>query len=448
MNDLAIQVAGLSKRYQLGRRESYKSLRDSLASIVSSPFRGLVSAIQGRHSGNGQLVVSDEFIWALRDVSFEIKRGEVVGIIGNNGAGKSTLLKILSRITEPTEGEVMLSGRVGSLLEVGTGFHPELTGRENIYLNSAILGMRRSEIEYKFDEIVSFAEIEKFIDTPVKHFSSGMYVRLAFAVAAHLEPEILLVDEVLAVGDASFQKKCLGKVGEIAGGGRTVLLVSHNMGAIKSLSSAAIWIDGGRVKEIGLPSVVVNNYLAAGGAAIGDGLYDAAYLELRRVRHQKYAHQLKLKSVCVKDVGGRVSSVHLEGADIFLELEFVSAATNIEVIESLIRVRTMEGHLIFTCLPGKQFVKILPGLHKAIVSFNLSPLLPGIYQGDIVLLSHIPQDNVSPAFQFEVIPDSIQTDDYRTVLFPSTSAAPESAHSALGLIRVRAYWNDLQAVEG
>jgi len=224
MNDVAIRVENLGKLYHLGKRERYRTLRDTLVASIAAPFRRLRS---GPSSSGGP-----ETIWALKDVSFEVKHGEVIGIIGRNGAGKSTLLKILSRITEPTEGQATISGRVGSLLEVGTGFHPELTGRDNIFLNGAILGMKKAEIERKFDEIVAFAEVERFIDTPVKHYSSGMYVRLAFAVAAHLEPEILIVDEVLAVGDVAFQKKCLGKMGEASRSGRTVLFVSHNMAAV------------------------------------------------------------------------------------------------------------------------------------------------------------------------------------------------------------------------
>ncbi|MGA7731720.1 MAG: polysaccharide ABC transporter ATP-binding protein, partial [Chloroflexia bacterium] len=217
--------------------------------------------------GRKQEVVT---IWALKDVSFEVKRGEVVGVIGRNGAGKSTLLKILSRITEPTTGRASIAGRVGSLLEVGTGFHPELSGRENIYLNGAILGMKRAEIERKFDEIVAFSEVEKFIDTPVKHYSSGMYLRLAFAVAAHLEPEILLVDEVLAVGDAQFQKKCLGKIGEVAQEGRTVLFVSHNMAAVTQLCTSGIWLRDGNLDSIGAVDTIVHRYLSHGADNISE----------------------------------------------------------------------------------------------------------------------------------------------------------------------------------
>jgi lipopolysaccharide transport system ATP-binding protein len=255
MSETVIKVENLSKRYVIRhaqQRERYATLRDSLANGVRSIGRRL-----RRSAHRGQ---TEEF-WALKDVSFEVKRGEVVGIIGRNGAGKSTLLKILSRITEPTQGRIEIDGRVASLLEVGTGFHPELTGRENIYLNGSILGMSRSEIKRKFDEIVAFAEVEKFLDTPVKRYSSGMYVRLAFAVAAHLEPEILVVDEVLAVGDAAFQKKCLGKMGEVARGGRTVLFVSHNMAAVQSLCDPVLWLQIGRLVEQGPVANVIRQYL-------------------------------------------------------------------------------------------------------------------------------------------------------------------------------------------
>jgi len=246
MSDIVIRAEGLGKKYLIGHqagREPYTALRDVLARGARGLVRSAADMLRGR-----SLVAGDEVeeFWALKDVSFEVKRGEVVGIIGRNGAGKSTLLKILSRITEPSAGRVTIKGRVASLLEVGTGFHPELSGRENIYLNGAILGMTRAEIRKRFDEIVAFAEVERFLDTPVKRYSSGMYVRLAFAVAAHLEPEILLVDEVLAVGDAEFQKKCLGKMGDVAGQGRTVMLVSHNMNAVERLCHSAILLRLGK----------------------------------------------------------------------------------------------------------------------------------------------------------------------------------------------------------
>ena len=249
MSDVVIRAEGLGKKYvigQQGEREHYTSLRDVSARRARGLARTAWDLMGGKLPARGDVTAED--FWALKDVNFKIKRGEVVGIIGRNGAGKSTLLKILSRITEPTEGRVEINGRVASLLEVGTGFHPELTGRENIYLNGAILGMSKAEIRRKFDEIIAFAEVEKFLDTPVKRYSSGMYVRLAFAVAAHLEPEILIVDEVLAVGDAEFQKKCLGKMKDVAGHGRTVLFVSHNMGAVRSLCNSAIMLAKGSIE--------------------------------------------------------------------------------------------------------------------------------------------------------------------------------------------------------
>jgi len=248
--DISIQVRGLGKKYRIGGpQEKYLTFRDAITNSYKAPLKRLTS--QG---------APPEF-WALKDVSFDVEQGEVVGIIGRNGAGKSTLLKILSRITTPTEGTVDLYGRVGSLLEVGTGFHPELTGRENIFLSGSILGMKKREIEGKFDEIVKFSEIEKFLETPVKRYSSGMYVRLAFAVAAHLDPEILLVDEVLAVGDAAFQKKCLGKMGEVAKEGRTVLFVSHNMGSIIQLCTTAMLFDQGKIIQTGLVQDVARYYM-------------------------------------------------------------------------------------------------------------------------------------------------------------------------------------------
>ncbi|MEW6334495.1 MAG: ABC transporter ATP-binding protein, partial [Thermodesulfobacteriota bacterium] len=260
MNNPAIRVENVGKRYRIGTaKERNKTFREAVTDMMAAPWRSVKSTFH-QQTANGD--EPSNVIWALRNVSFEIKSGEVIGIIGRNGAGKSTLLKILSRITEPTEGRVVIRGRVGSLLEVGTGFHSELTGEENIYLSGTILGMRSNEISRKFDEIVAFAEMGKFIHTPVKHYSSGMYMRLAFAVAAHLEPEILLVDEVLAVGDAAFQKKCLGKMGAVAREGRTVLFVSHNMTAVQSLCERVVWLKYGNVAEDGPSSTVVSNYLS------------------------------------------------------------------------------------------------------------------------------------------------------------------------------------------
>ena len=259
MSDIAIRVDALCKRYTIGRRHVRRTAREALMSALSSPARLARRAFGSRHDRTDE---DETALWALKDVTFEVKHGEVVGVIGRNGAGKSTLLRILSRITDPTRGEAEIFGRVGSLLEVGTGFHPDLTGRENIFLNGAILGMRRAEVLGKFDEIVAFAEVERFIDTPVKHYSSGMYTRLAFAVAAHLEPEILIVDEVLAVGDAEFQKKCLGRMGEVARQGRTILFVSHNMGSVQALCSRAIVLSHGVVLVDADASTAVRRYLS------------------------------------------------------------------------------------------------------------------------------------------------------------------------------------------
>jgi lipopolysaccharide transport system ATP-binding protein len=267
MSDIAIKVENLSKQYRIAslRRAPYRTLRESLAEMVQAPFRRAAKLLRGEAYGAAEM---DRTFWALKDVSFEVKRGEVVGVIGANGAGKSTLLKVLSRITEPTEGYAEIRGRVGSLLEVGTGFHPELTGRENIYLNGAILGMKRWEIECKFDEIVAFSGVEHFIETPVKRYSDGMRVRLAFSVAAHLEPEILLVDEVLAVGDAAFQKRCLGKMEDVSREGRTVLFVSHDMGAIESLCETSILLTQGYATRFRSAKEGVFTYL---GGRASDG---------------------------------------------------------------------------------------------------------------------------------------------------------------------------------
>lgn len=248
MNETAIHVQGLGKQYRVGERERYFALRDVITRAFTAPFRRISSRR------------STDYLWALRDINLNVRHGEVVGLIGRNGAGKTTLLKILSRITRPTAGFAEIDGRVGSLLEVGTGFHPELTGRENVFLSGAILGMRKSEISRKFDEIVSFAGVDQFIDTPLKHFSTGMQMRLAFGIAAHLEPEILLVDEVLAVGDLEFQKKCLGKMEEVSKGGRTIIFVSHQMNQIRRLCERVVWIDSGQVRLDGPAEVIISAY--------------------------------------------------------------------------------------------------------------------------------------------------------------------------------------------
>jgi lipopolysaccharide transport system ATP-binding protein len=293
MSDTIITIENLSKCYLVGhqtaQREKYTALRDIIVREARIFVRKARDAVRGRQIIQGDEV---EVFWALKNVSVDIRRGEVIGIIGRNGAGKSTLLKILSRITEPTEGRVVLRGRVASLLEVGTGFHSELTGRQNIFLNGAILGMKQREIRQKFNEIVAFAEVERFLDTPVKHYSSGMYVRLAFAVAAHLEPEILIVDEVLAVGDAKFQERCLGKMKEVATGGRTVIFVSHNMSAMIQLTKRAILLSQGKVQFVGTPSEAAEKYIN------DDGMKETTDFDVSEVkRHFEVTGDVKILSL-------------------------------------------------------------------------------------------------------------------------------------------------------
>ncbi len=277
MSDIVVKVENLSKQYCIGQAAhlKWRTFGEALNDVAAAPFRRLVSTI--RHTDlDAPARARSEIIWALKDVSFEVEQGDVVGIIGRNGAGKSTLLKILSRITEPTAGRILIHGRMACLLEVGTGFHSDLTGRENVYLNGAILGMRKADIDRKFDEIVAFAEVEKFIDTPVKRYSSGMTVRLAFAVAAHLDPEILLVDEVLAVGDIEFQKRCVEKMGRIVRSGATIFLVSHNLAILNELSRMIIWLDKGSLRESGPPQAIINSYVASTSAGGGEWHADEA----------------------------------------------------------------------------------------------------------------------------------------------------------------------------
>jgi lipopolysaccharide transport system ATP-binding protein len=313
MTDIAIRVEELSKKYHIGKKqERYKTLRDTLADAFVAPFRKAGKLLRGQATGASEL---DEVIWALKDVSFEVKQGEVIGIIGRNGAGKSTLLKILSCITEPTKGFAEIHGRVGSLLEVGTGFHFELTGRENIYLNGAILGMKRAEIERKFDEIVAFAEVERFIDTPIKHYSSGMYLRLAFAVAAHLEPEILLVDEVLAVGDMRFQKKCFNKMQDIGQQGRTILFVSHNMPAISRLCERVILLKEGKLVMDGPPLKIVSSYLS-------EGVRTKALREWTESEKAPGDQTVRLCAVRVRTEDGRITDTVLTNQPFCIEMEY------------------------------------------------------------------------------------------------------------------------------
>jgi lipopolysaccharide transport system ATP-binding protein len=303
-----IRVENLGKQYRLGaRRAAQATLREALTGAVRAPFKFF---------GRGVVASRDETLWALRDVSFEVRPGETVGVIGRNGAGKSTLLKILSRITEPTRGRAELYGRASSLLEVGTGFHPELTGRENVFLNGAILGMSRVDIRLRFDRIVAFAEVERFLDTPVKHYSSGMHMRLAFAVAAHLEPEILIVDEVLAVGDAQFQKKCLGKMGSVAREGRTVLFVSHNMAAVSHLCRRGLVLEQGRVVYAGTQDEAVARYLASCRRESGS---------LRGRTDRAGSGEMRVVAVEVRDAQGRALDVAASGQDVDICLRYESS---------------------------------------------------------------------------------------------------------------------------
>jgi lipopolysaccharide transport system ATP-binding protein len=365
MPDLAIRCENLSKQYRIGSPAGYKTLRDAISNKALSPFRRSKNSLNGRAN-----------IWALQDVSFETKRGEVVGIIGLNGAGKSTLLKILSRITGPTRGRADIYGRVGSLLEVGTGFHPELTGRENIYLNGAILGMRKTEIDRKFDEIVSFAEVEKFLDTPVKRYSSGMYVRLAFGVAAHLETEILVVDEVLAVGDLSFQKKSLARMGRESLGGRSILFVSHNLAAISSLCTRCLLLEGGRLVMNGTPGEVISHYQAR--------VHQIAPNRKSLDDADRYGSgKARFTAVAVQGYGmtGDSRNYVETGADLEIAVEIASSekiedANVAAIIYDVNGVRLVD---VNTAIKGS-FLSLEPGEHVR-VSFRLHQLLlkPGTY---------------------------------------------------------------------
>lgn len=373
MSDVAIRVERLGKRYRIGQPVRYKTLRDGLAGMTSRTWRGLTSLVRRpRHELTKS--TADHHIWALKDVSFEVKRGEVVGVIGRNGAGKSTLLKILSRITEPTTGYADVFGRVGSLLEVGTGFHPELTGRENIYLNAAILGMRRAEIAKRFDEIVAFAELERFLDTPIKHYSNGMYVRLAFAVAAHFEPDILLVDEVLAVGDAAFQARCMGRMGEIARSQRTVLFVSHSMAAITSLCENAILLEGGCIRQIGTAKKIAEEYMTL-------HTNHNAWCDLRNYKNRRGTGEIRIIEASILDQSGKPRSVFNYGEDICFEFVLERVEAVAEVI-CVIWIRTVTGvpvlHLASHDDPSFRAVRVKERVKVRCIVRNCA-LYPGIY---------------------------------------------------------------------
>jgi lipopolysaccharide transport system ATP-binding protein len=361
----AVRVTGLGKRYRLGPLEAWPTLRDSLAGT----FRRTRADAEAE----------SRMIWALRDVSFDIPRGEAVGVIGSNGSGKTTLLKILSRVTPPTTGEARVRGRVGSLLEVGTGFHPELTGRENVYLSGAILGMRRAEIARKFDTIVAFAEMERFIDTPVKRYSSGMYIRLAFAVAAHLDVDILLVDEVLAVGDYGFQRRSVGKMrDETESEGRTVLFVSHSLAAVKALTDRCIWLDRGRVVEFGPTEEVFRNYVASFRQRSGSGYIDLSDIDTHRP--SGVAQDITFHSLELRSLDGTVTDTHFEGDPVELRVRMQVRKPLEDVrLEITCTIATLEDVDVFSAVSTPDVQSLETGLYETSFALAPNPLRSGDY---------------------------------------------------------------------
>ncbi|MBN1886752.1 MAG: ABC transporter ATP-binding protein [Thermoflexales bacterium] len=402
-----ISVENVSKYYRLGAIGTQTLQEDWQrwwARVRGRPDP-LLKVGQQDH-GNRQ----GEYIWALRDVSFQVAQGDILGIIGRNGAGKSTLLKILSRVTAPSSGQVKLKGRIASLLEVGTGFHPELTGRENIYMNGAILGMRHAEIDRKFDEIVAFSEVEQFIDTPVKRYSSGMYVRLAFAVAAHLDPEILLVDEVLAVGDAAFQKRCLGKMEDVAQGGRTILFVSHNMAAISTLCHRVIWIDKGSVVQDSPGSQVISNYLHQGALAAGQKVWT----ENDRPGNQSF----RLNSVTLKSVAGVITPEINISEEMAVEIEYAVTRPGARAAFSLV-LWSANGSCVFGSLSNTSEniyhgQPLQSGCYRSTCYLHGNLLNSGRYYISIIGMSDHWQDNFNAdqVLLFEALDDGVLKRDY------------------------------------
>jgi lipopolysaccharide transport system ATP-binding protein len=421
MSDPVVRVENLSKKYILGhqQQEKHTTLRDSIASSAKSLLNPFQRKSQISDSN------SEEF-WALNDVSFEIEQGDRVGIIGGNGAGKSTLLKILSRIVEPTQGKIRIAGRVASLLEVGTGFHPELTGRENIFLNGAILGMDRVEITRKFDEIVAFAEVERFLDTPVKRYSSGMYVRLAFAVAAHLEPEILIVDEVLAVGDSQFQKKCLGKMEDVSKEGKTIIFVSHQMSTIEQLCHRVIWLNKGQILHQGDASKILSKYLTQSSS-------DRPIVCIEQPIERKEIFFTKI--TLLNNLNEASTELDVKSPfTINLNYEVVEAITDVEIS---IRIKTSEGTSVFTTVysdaSDKQKMDKTPGLYQASVQIPELFLMPGSYTVSFAV------------FQFKRVFRLISRYDdiirFR-VCETGTKIAKYNDHRNIGVILVEFPWQD------
>ena len=400
MSDTVIRVENLSKKYILGhqKQESYTTLRDSIANGAKALLKPFQRSKSQRTNYN-----SEEF-WALNDVSFDIKQGDRLGIIGRNGAGKSTLLKILSRIVEPTSGQIGIKGRVASLLEVGTGFHPELTGRENISLNGAILGMSKAEITRKFDEIVAFAEVEKFLDTPVKRYSSGMYVRLAFSVAAHLEPEILIVDEVLAVGDAAFQKKCLGKMEAVGKEGRTIVFVSHNMGAITTLCDRAVFLEKGKVRDVGSVDTIANIYLSE--------LFENKVDELSQLRMPGMGKEIFFSDIqIISDNGSNL----IFGEDLNFAMT-IQSTINVDDLAFGISIYSNTGNCVGSLLPEDSICINADeevSLSLKILNTNLAP---GSYYASFGIAQKNTQillDAIVGKPNFQVLP--ISTDKFQSI---------------------------------
>lgn len=395
MSNIAVRVENLAKRYLIGKKLRNSNGHLPLSQLAKRPFAYLTSTLRQP--------TEDEIIWALRDVSFEVTKGEIIGIIGRNGAGKSTLLKILSRITEPTSGRALVKGRVGSLLEVGTGFHPELTGRENVYLSGAILGMKRAEIRRKFDEIVEFSGVSQFIDTPVKRYSSGMHVRLAFAVAAHLDTEILLVDEVLAVGDASFRKKCLGRMTESSNEGRTVLFVSHNMTAIATLCDRCLQFTHGSVKGIGEPNEIISLYLRSSENGVSRGI---------NIFPPEIDLPLVIESVRTLGADGKVSSELYRSEEVVIQIQGrVQVASEDYVVA--IDIRTLDGTLLFRShsFEHEQSYGILAKKNAFVLECTIPPnLLPAnsYWLGLVTAVAGVEEvQNVNPALEFDIVQDKL-----------------------------------------
>jgi lipopolysaccharide transport system ATP-binding protein len=375
------------------------------AERLAKEYRITPAAVPGRRRSPLNRFAREQ-LWALDDVTFEVEAGTTLAVIGRNGAGKSTLLKVLSRVTPPTRGRALIAGKVSSLLEVGTGFHPDLTGRENVFMNGAILGMRRRETIQKFDEIVAFAELERFIDTPVKRYSSGMNLRLAFAVAAHLDPDVLLVDEVLAVGDASFQAKSLGKMGEVTGAGRTVVLVSHSMSTVSSLADRCIWLEGGKIAADGTAAEVIPQYLVGAGVQ-----FEGEEADLRdRPRRRRGAMEVRFVAARLRDATGTIRSRFFEGEAVTIEAD-LEAASPASMLEIRAYVKSTEGLWLFSILSGKQPVEIEPGLFRMRTTIEPNPLRPGRYVIDLGLQTALPQDLVEEALVFEIEPSLEGYDD-------------------------------------